>query len=295
MLREVMGIIPPLTTPFTQNGRVYQEGLETLVEFQIEKGTHGLFICGTYGSGPIMTIEERKQVHEIVVGQARGRTTVIAHVGTTSTEQSVELAKHAEATGADCVASISPYYFRHKERTVVEYFSQLVEAADIPVWVYNNPKCSGVTITPSFLRHLADVGVQGIKDSGFSYIDFTHFMLGMEDKDFSFVVGTEGIALPAFMSGAQGCVSGLANVFPEMMVELWDLFKSRDYEKAAELQMRVNRARQILHIPDSTNSACYQVLHERGIDAGYPKPPVLPVDEDKGKAMVAAYQKMGLL
>jgi len=121
-------------------------------------------------------------------------------------------------------------------------------------------------------------------------------MLEMEGKpEFSFVVGTEGIALPAFMSGAQGCVSGLANVFPEMMVELWDLFKARDYEKAAALQMRVNRARQILHIPDSTNAACYYVLHERGIDAGHPKPPVLPVDEDKGKAMVAAYQEMGLL
>jgi 4-hydroxy-tetrahydrodipicolinate synthase len=296
MTTELQGIIPPLTTPFTKDGDVYEEGLCGLVGFQIEKGSHGLFICGTYGSGPIMTIEERKQVHEIVVDQAKGRITVVAHVGTTSTAQSVELAKHAEAVGADYVASISPYYHRHDERTVVEYFSALVRAVEIPVYVYNNPKASGVTITPSFLHHLADVGVQGIKDSGFSFIELTHFMLAMEDvPEFRFIVGTEALALPAFMVGAKGSVAGLANAFPELVVQLWDLFQAREYREAARVQMRVIKARQILHIPSSTNAACYAVLHERGVDVGYPKLPVLPVREDRRVAMIAGFKEMGLL
>ena len=296
MTRELFGIIPPLTTPFTASGDVYEAGLSTLVDFQIEKGSHGLFICGTYGSGPIMTVEERKQVCEIVMDQAQGRITVVAHVGTTSTTQSVALAQHAESAGVDYVASISPYYHRHDERTVVEYFRALVGAVDIPVYVYNNPKASGVTLTPSFLRHLSDVGVQGIKDSAFSYIEFAHFMLAMEDcPDFSFVVGTEGIALPAFMLGAKGCVSGLANVFPELMVKLWDTYKAGNYEAASKLQMQVVKARKHLHIPSSTNAACYTVLQARGIDAGVPKAPILPVADDKATAMLAAYTEMGLL
>jgi 4-hydroxy-tetrahydrodipicolinate synthase len=296
MARELRGIIPPLTTPFTESGGVYDEGLRRLVEFQIEKGSHGLFICGTYGSGPIMTVQERKRVHEVVVDQAKGRIAVVAHVGTTSTAQSVELARHAEAVGADLVASISPYYHRHDERTVVEYFCALVEAVKVPVYVYNNPKASGVTITPSFLRHLADVGVQGIKDSGFSFIELTHFMLAMEDKPtFCFIAGTEALALPAFMFGAQGCVSGLANAFPELVVKLWDLFQAGEYQEAARVQMQVNKARQILHIPSSTNAACYAVLHARGIDVGHPKPPILPVRQDRGVAMIASFREMGLL
>jgi N-acetylneuraminate lyase/4-hydroxy-tetrahydrodipicolinate synthase len=296
MTKELQGIIPPLTTPFTQNGDVYEEGLRRLVEFQIEKGSHGLFICGTYGSGPIMTVEERKRVHEIVVDQAKGRITVVAHVGTTSTAQSVELARHAEKVGADYVASISPYYHRHDERTVVEYFCALVNAVGIPVYVYNNPKASGVTITPSFLRHLADVGVQGIKDSGFSFIELTHFMLAMEDMpEFRFIVGTEALALPAFMIGAKGSVAGLANAFPELVVQLWDLFQAGEYQEAARMQMRVTKARQILHIPSSTNAACYAVLHERGVDVGYPKAPILPVREDRRVAMIAGFKEMGLL
>jgi 4-hydroxy-tetrahydrodipicolinate synthase len=296
-MKALMGIIPPLTTPFTQEGEVYEDGLRRLVDFQVEGGVHGLFICGTYGSGPIMTVAQRKQVHEIVVDQAKGRVTVVAHVGTTATDPSIELAQHAEATGVDYVASISPYYHRHKERTVVTYFRQLVQAVDLPVYVYNNPKASGVEITPSFLRHLAEVGVQGIKDSAFSYITFAHFILALADDypDFQFIVGTEGIALPAFMAGAKGCVSGLANVFPKLMVSLWDAYAEGDYERAAALQMRVVKARQILHIPDSTNAACYTVLRARGIDAGWPKAPILTVAEDKADAMLAAYREMGLL
>ena len=296
MARELSGIIPPLTTPFTADGDVYEEGLRRLVEFQIDKGTAGLFICGTYGSGPIMTVEERKQVHEIVVDQVKGRINVVAHVGTTSTVQSVELARHAESVGADYVASIPPYYHRHDERTVVAYFATLVASVDLPVYVYNNPKASGVDVTPRLLRHLSDVGVVGIKDSGFSYIDFTHLVLAMQHKpDFRFIVGTEGIALPAWMTGAKGCVSGLANAFPEIMNELWSLYQAREYEQAAALQLKVNRARQILHIPSSTNAACYAALHARGIDVGYPKAPILPVEEDKRLAMLAAFREIGML
>jgi N-acetylneuraminate lyase/4-hydroxy-tetrahydrodipicolinate synthase len=296
MTREAKGIIPPLTTPFDEHGNVYEAGLRRLVDFQVEKGVHGLFICGTYGSGPIMTVKERKQVHEIVVDQAQGRITVIAHVGTTSTAQSIELARHAESVGVDLVSSISPYYHRHDERAVVEFFRALAESIDLPLYVYNNPKASGVTISPSFLRHLSDVGVQGIKDSGFSFIDLTHYMLAMEDRpEFRFIVGTEALALPAFTIGAKGSVAGLANVFPELVVQLWDLFQDGKVQEAAQVQMRVTRARQVLHIPSSTNAACYAVLHERGIDVGVPKRPILPVREAKGAAMIAAYKEMGLL
>jgi N-acetylneuraminate lyase/4-hydroxy-tetrahydrodipicolinate synthase len=296
MTKVLQGIIPPLTTPFTENGDVYEKGLRQLVEFQIEKGSHGLFICGTYGSGPIMSVEERKQVHEIVVDQVKGRINVVAHVGTASTAQSVALAQHAESVGADYIASISPYYHRHDERAVAQYFDTLAHAVSLPVYVYNNPKASGVTLSAGFLRRLADVGVQGIKDSGFSLIELTHFMLALQDvPEFRFIVGTEALALPAFLLGARGSVAGLANAFPELVVKLWDLHEAGQYEEAVQTQFEVTYARQLLHIPSSTNAACYALLHARGIDAGFPKAPILPVLEDKRVAMIDGFKKMGLL
>ena len=293
---ELKGIIPPLTTPFTERGEVYEAGLRRLVEFQVEKGSHGLFICGTYGSGPLMSLAERKRVHEIVVDQSRGRIAIVAHVGTASTEDAVELARHAESVGIEYVSSISPFYFHHDDRAVLEYFRTLVKSVSIPVYVYNNPKATPVTVTPKLLRNLVEVGVGGIKDSGFNYIDFTHLVLALEDRpDFRFIVGTEGIALPAFMTGAKGCVAGLANAFPEIMVRLWNLTQAGQYEEAARLQLKVNRARQVLHIPSSTNAACYTALHARGIDVGVPKAPVLPVEKEKGDAMIAGFKELGLL
>ena len=296
MKKQIKGIIPPLTTPFTKEGAVYEEGLRRLLDFQISGGVHGLFICGTYGSGPIMSLEERKQVAEITVNHVKNRIPVIVHVGTTSTSQSVELAKHASEIGADVVASVPPYYHHHDERDVKKYFDSLVQGVDIPVFVYNNPKASGFSITPKFLEELAKLGVQGIKDSCFNFVEFTHFLLALEKyPSFTFIIGTEALCLPALMVGAKGSVSGLANVFPELVVSLYDALLSSNFEEVARLQMRVNRARKILHIPSSTNAACYFVLKQRGIDVGIPKEPILPVLEADGIAMIEQYKEMGLL
>ena len=296
MAKELRGIIPPLTTPFTPEGVVYEEGLRRLLDFQMEKGTHGLFICGTYGSGPMMSLAERKQVAEITVDQVRGRMAVIVHVGTPSTSQSLELAQHATSLGVDAVAAVPPYYHSHDEREVLEFFKALVQSVQIPVFVYNNPKTSGFTLHPPFLEQLARAGVKGIKDSGFSFVEFTHFILALEKRpDFTFIMGTEALCLPALMVGAKACISGLANAFPEVVIRLYEAVTQSKFREAAELQLRVNRARQILHIPSSTNAACYRALAARGLDVGQPKAPILPVSEEEGSRMIEAFKSIGLL
>ena len=292
----IKGIIPPLTTPFTENGEIYEEGLRQLLEFQIEKGIHGVFLCGTYGSGPLMSLEQRKRVVEIAVDQIKGRISVITHVGSASTADAVELAKHSEGVGVDAVAAVPPYYYRHDEGTILEYYRELINAVDVPVYAYNNPKTSGFTITSSTLYKLAEMGLRGIKDSGFNIIEFTHYIIKLRDhRDFNFIIGTEALLLPAMMFGANGCVSGLANVFPELVVELYETTLKKDYERAAELQLKVNKARMLLHIAKSTNAACYAMLKERGIDVGVPKHPVLPVTDEELRQMKKAFAEMGLL
>jgi len=296
MAKELRGIIPPLTTPFTAEGDVYEEGLRRLLDFHMEKGTHGLFICGTYGSGPIMSLAERKQVAEITVDQVKHRMAVIVHVGTTSTSQSTALAQHAASLGVDAVAAVPPYYHGHDEREVLRFFKALVQSVELPVFVYNNPKTSGFTIQPHFLEQLAGAGVKGIKDSAFSFVQFTHFILALEGHpDFTFIIGTEALCLPALMVGAKACISGLANAFPELVIQLYEAVMQSKFKEAAELQLRVNRARQILHIPFSTSAACYRALAARGLDVGQPKAPILPVSEEKGKRMIEAFKAMGLL
>jgi 4-hydroxy-tetrahydrodipicolinate synthase len=293
---QINGVIPPLTTPFTRAGDIYEDGLRKLLDFQIEKGSHGVFLCGTYGSGPLMSLTERKNVVEIAVDQIKNRITTIVQVGTPSTKDVVELAKHAEECGVDAIGCVPPFYYRHDAQSVLEHFKQLVKAVEIPVYVYNNPKTSGFTVTPQILAKMTDLGVKGIKDSSFSLIEFSHFLIELRDrKDFTFIIGTEALAMPAILLGAKAVISGLANCFPEIVVDLYNATIKGDIEKAAKLQLRVNEARKILHIPKSANAACYAMLNERGIDVGIPRPPVLPVPTEEVELVKKEFMRVGLL
>lgn len=293
---QVKGVIPPLTTPFTKAGEVYEEALRNLLEFQIDKGSHGVFLCGTYGSGPLMSLEQREKVIEVATNQAKGRIAIIAHVGTASTEGTLRLAEHAERSHVDAVAAIPPYYYRHDERAVIEHYRQLVDVTNTPVYAYNNPGSSGFTITPSVLSKLADIGVKGIKDSGSSLVGFSHFIIELSDRrDFNFIIGTSNLLLAAMMLGAKGAVSGIANAFPEIVVELYNTIVEKNYDEAAKLQLKVTNASRILSMAKSTNAACYAMLKERGVDVGIPKRPILPVTDEELSQMKKAFMRIGLL
>jgi len=294
--REIKGVVVPLITPFTENGEVYEEGLKRLLDFQVEKGVHGIFPCGTYGSGPLMTTEQRKKVIEVTVNHLKSRIAVIAQVGAASTDETVKLAKHAEKVGVDVVAVVPPYYYNYDEIAILEHYKQIVRAVRIPVYAYNIPRTSGFTITPSILTKMADFGVQGIKDSSFSLVDFMHFIIELGKREnFTFMVGTEALLLPAMMVGAKGCVSGTANVFPELVVQLYNTITRKNYDEAVKIQMKAVEARKILTSAKSTIAICHKLLKERGIDVGVTKRPILPATDEEFNLVRKGFNQLGLL
>ena len=124
---QMRGVVPPMITPFTESGDLDVDGLKTLVRFLREE-VHGLFVTGSYGSGPMMRVAERKLVTEISMREAGGKVPIIPMVGTTNTRDSVELAKHAEETGAAAVAAVGPFYFEHDEERLRRFFGELIAA-----------------------------------------------------------------------------------------------------------------------------------------------------------------------
>jgi dihydrodipicolinate synthase/N-acetylneuraminate lyase len=194
------------------------------------------------------------------------------------------------------VAAVPPYYYSHDETAILEHYRQLVKAVKIPVYAYNIPKTSGFTITSSILAKMAEFGVKGIKDSSYSIIDFMLFVLELKQrKGFTFMVGTEALLLSAMMVGAKGCVSGLANVFPELVVELYDATAKKGYEEAARLQLRAIEARKVLTSVKSTTAASHAILKERGIDVGVPKRPILSLSDEESSRLRKGFSQLGLL
>jgi dihydrodipicolinate synthase/N-acetylneuraminate lyase len=108
MAKKITGVIPPVITAFDKQGNFDEKAQREILRFLVPH-VQGFYPLGTYGSGPLMTTDERKKVAEVIIDEVNGKVPVIIHVGSISTAQAVELAKHAEAAGADAVAAIPPY------------------------------------------------------------------------------------------------------------------------------------------------------------------------------------------
>jgi len=293
---KIEGVMTAMITPFTKGGDIYEEALRNMVDFQIEKGIGSLWINGTYGLGPMMAPEQRKKATEIIVDEGKKNVPIISHVGTPDTQSAVKLARHAEDVGADGVGSITPYYYPYDEKAVLEYFRELVNAVNIPVFVYVNPFRTGFNVKPEFLLELSDIGVSGVKDSSFNLAQFVEYLSKCyHKKGFLFIMGTESLFFPALMLGSRACISGAANPFPEPNVELYNAFRRKDYERAAELQLLVSEIRRALHIGPGIPS-CYEALKMRNIfDPGYPRRPMRSLTDEENQRMKKRLEELELL
>lgn len=269
--REMKGVITPMITPFKKNGELDKKAIKDLVNF-LKTKVHGIFINGTYGSGPLMSIEERKQVLEHVMEEAGKEIQICVNVSSTNTKWSLDLGKHAEKMGAVSVASLPPYYYKHNADIIENYFNVLIKNINIPVYLYNNPSTVPFKITTSLLSKLISNGLEGIKDSSNDLLSFYEFINNFEDKGFKCIIGTEALMLPTVIMGAWGCISGMSNCLPELVVSLWENIFSEDIKKASSLQKKILNIRNIFkNYP--TIPLIHRTLEERGINSGYPRAP----------------------
>jgi dihydrodipicolinate synthase/N-acetylneuraminate lyase len=295
MSKKITGIIPPVITTFDKDGNFDESAQREVIRFLIDK-VDGLFPTGTYGAGPMMSIEERKKVMDVIVDEVKGRIPVIFMVGAPSTRDAVDLAKYAEKIGADAVGAIPPYYNKYPDSSLLEYYRAIIKAVKMPVFLYNNPHVSNNNVSPAILRTLADEGLAGLKDSAFSLTTFYEFLLAVPPAkypNFTHIVGTEAIAEGAVNAGAKAVISGLANCWPELMHDLWVALQAKDIQKSAEMQLKVYEARQALKF-GPTLVVCYEVLKMRGVNAGYPRAPFMMLSDEIREKTRAEFARLGL-
>lgn len=293
-MRKVIGVVPPMVTPFTRAGDVDERNLAALVEF-LCRHVHGLFICGSYGNGPLMSLEEKQRVIDVAARHRRKEVQLIVHVGATTVRDAVALARYAEAAGADTVASVVPYYFHHTPESIRLYFERLVKAVGIPVYAYNNPKFTGVALDVPLVQTLADIGVAGIKDSSFDIMTLANFMRKIRTEGFDVVLGTEAMFVSAAALGVQAFIPGLGNAFPEICVEMYEAAMRGDWQGARALQRQVNELRDIMYLAKSTVVAVYALLQIRGVCEAFPREPFIPLPAAEVEAMRAALARAGFL
>ncbi|MEM1545707.1 MAG: dihydrodipicolinate synthase family protein [Candidatus Methanomethylicia archaeon] len=251
--------------------RLDSDALREILDF-IYNYIDGLFVCGTYGSGPMMSVEERKRTVEEIINNIPGRLEIIVHVGATSTQFAVDLARHAQDIGATRIASVPPYYYRYRDEYIIEYFTNLVNAVDLPVYLYNNPNTVGYAISPQLLSKLEKIGVKGVKDSSFDVLSFINYRRTCSG-DFDVVAGTEALMLPLYVLGARAFIAGMSNYLPELIKELFNCLKEGKWGDAEKLQYKIVEIREIVHSAGASIVGVHTILNLRGIKSGYPKSP----------------------
>jgi len=295
---EYIGVIPPILTPFSTDGTVDLAALRRVVDFVVPH-VHGLYPIGTYGSGPLMTVDERKHVLEVILEQVNGRVPVVAHVGAASSVIAVELAKHAKQAGASGTGAISPYYAPNlPEDNLYDYFARIIDAVndhEFPFFVYNNAHYSQNSVSPRLLGRLAKLGLRGCKDSSFDLVNFFQYTDAVSDyPDFNVIVGTEAFFVGAFDAGATGTVCGLGNIFPELLRQLYDAYMEGNRTEAMRLQRLILRIRTITKL-GPTVPIMHEIFKMRGVDGGVSRSPFIPIDSQTTRTVRESLTRLGVL
>ena len=176
-ITKYQGVIPAFYACYDKNGEISTEGVKALTCHLISKGVKGVYVGGSSGECIYQNVDERKKVLEAVMEEAKGKLTVIAHVGCNNTADSMELASHAQRVGADAIASIPPIYFHLPEYAIAEYWNAMSAAApELDFVIYNIPQLAGTALSMSLLKEmLKNPNVIAVKNSSMPTQDIQMF------------------------------------------------------------------------------------------------------------------------
>jgi 4-hydroxy-tetrahydrodipicolinate synthase len=247
MKPPLKGIVPPMVTPLCNRDELDVAGLEKLIEHILSGGVNGLFILGTTGEGPSLSYRLRRELIEHVCKQAGKRVPVLVGITDTAFIESVNLARHAADVGADALVVAPPYYLPEAQPELQEYLDHLVAELPLPLYIYNMPALTKVHFELDTVRRALDnPRIIGLKDSSG---DLDYYQRAAElikqRPDWTLLIGPEEKLFDSLQLGGFGGVSGGANLFPKLYVQLVEAHRAGNLVRAQALQ------EQIQHVSDS--------------------------------------------
>lgn len=236
--------MPALVTPFTSSDEIDTNALRWLAGRAVENGVHSVICTGSLGEFPSLTDEERRLVQRTVVDEVNGRVPVIAGVGSGSTKTAIIIAREAADIGVDAVEALPPFYFNIGDEAVFRHYEKLASSVSVPVFIYNFPGTTKVSMSPALVARLAEIpNIVGIKNSVDSLTHLRSIILSTREvskrKPFAVLCGIEDYLIPGLLLGAKGTVSGFSNFIPRVLVQIYDNCVNGKVVEAADLYNRV--------------------------------------------------------
>lgn len=288
------GAFVAIVTPFI-DGKVDEQGLIDLIEFQIENGTHGIVPCGTTGESATLSHEEHHRVVELTIKTVNGRVPVLAGTGSNSTAESIELTKHAKAAGADGALMITPYYNKPSQEGLYQHFKAVAEAVDIPIILYNVPSRTSINILPPTVARCAAIdNIVGIKEATASLNQVSEVIRLCPD-DFAVLSGDDFTSMVTVAVGGTGVISVTSNVDPRGMSSMMEAVLANDMDKARQLHYRLFPLMQAMFYDTNPVPAKTALQLMGKIKSAEPRLPLYPMGEDTFARLKEAMIQYGLL
>lgn len=233
------GSLVALITPMREDGSIDEKAYAEFVDWQISEGTAAVVPVGTTGESPTLSHDEHKRVTEIAISVAKGRVPVIAGTGSNSTEEAIQLTRHAKEAGADAALIVTPYYNKPTQEGMYLHFTAIADSVDLPIIIYNIPPRSVIDMSVETMARLAKHrNIIGVKDATANLARPLHTRRTC-GAGFCQLSGEDHTAVAFLAVGGDGCISVTANIAPRLCSEMHTAWQDGRVNEAIAIQDRL--------------------------------------------------------
>lgn len=279
-MSQNIDIMTAIITPFDENNHINYQALENLTNHCLETGSRGFVIGGTTGETPTLTHEEKLELYTNFAKIVNGRAYIIAGTGSNNTEETIEFNRQVEAIdGIDALLVVVPYYNKPDQRSMVAHYTAVADAATLPIYIYNIPGRTGVTMENDTIVALSKhPRILGVKQC--TSMDDIEYLVEHTDDDFEVYSGEDAQALFARTVGANGIISVASHIYGKQMREMYDALEAGNFARAGELQRWLTPKMNALFMYPSP-APVKAVLNTEGFNVGGCRLPILDLGDDE--------------
>jgi 4-hydroxy-tetrahydrodipicolinate synthase len=286
------GVVPAVATPFTRTYDVDYGALKDLIRWYLESGVHGISVCGSQGEFFALDAEERKHIVRTTVETVNGTVPVYAGTGAITTSESIALTDAARSDGVDLVMVITPFFINPSADELVTHYAEIAKSTSLPLMIYNNPPRTGVNVTPPIYARCLEAAdnIAGIKDSSGDITQISEYIAAGEGRKLLFA-GRDTVILSSVIHGGSGAISPAANVFPSLVIRLYEASRAGDLDEARRISDILAPLRQAWAW-GSFPVVIKEAMTLAGHSAGPARPPIGPIDDGARKRLAAIVKKI---
>lgn len=283
---DVVGIFPPLFSPFTADGELDRDAFVQDIEFQTSHAITGLVVGGSTGEGHALSLPELTELTKIAVDTVKGSIPIVTGIITTTTRDAIARGNAAREVGAVGVMVTPPIYQSPSFDGMIDFYGRIHADTTLPVIIYN--VLSHAPVTPEITRRLAELGhIIATKESvGGSFATLSELIDTVGDM-ISVTWAQDHLLYPGLAMGATGSISGTGAMFPAESIAMFDAIKRNDYDEALRIHYALAPLTRAVMNGKNWPAWVKTVATLQGRQVGPARLPFVPLNDEENALLVS--------